>query len=197
EGREAGEGGEGMRREGCGGWREGWTTAEGCLGTRCPQHSACFVTRLRQQAEESELVVVNHALFFADLVVRTGRGNGEGVLPRYEAVIFDEAHGLEDAATEFFGTTVSSYRFDELARDAQGGLPVEDARAGVLSALAVKVRAEAEALWAAAPRAVGMTEEGAVRLTTRAFAPLTKQVEGVLEGLGALGGYASGQEEPD
>src|SRR5262249_61002150 len=103
---------------------------------------------------------VNRALFFADLAVRTGRGSGEGVLPRYEAVIFDEAYGLEDAATEFFGTTVSSHRFEELARDAQAALPVEDARAGVLSALAVKVRAEGEALWAAAPRVGGRTEEG-------------------------------------
>jgi ATP-dependent DNA helicase DinG len=85
-----------MLPEGFGGWRQVSTTPEGCLGTRCPQHASCFVTRLRQQAEESELVVVNHALFFADLVVRTGRGNGEGVLPRYEAVIFDEAHGLEE-----------------------------------------------------------------------------------------------------
>ena len=142
-------------------------------------------------------MVVNHALFFADLVVRTGRGNGEGVLPRYEAVIFDEAHGLEDAATEFFGTTVSSHRFEELARDAQAALPLEDARAGVLSALAVKVRAEAEALWAAAPRAVGMSEEGTVRLTARALAPLERQTAAVLEGLGALGGFAAGHEEPD
>ena len=194
---ETGDRAELMLPEGFGGWRQVSTTPEGCLGTRCPQHAACFVTRLRQEAEESELVVVNHALFFADLVVRTGRGNGEGVLPRYEAVIFDEAHGLEDAATEFFGTTVSSHRFEELARDAQAALPLEDARAGVLSALAVKVRAEAEALWAAAPRAVGMTDEGTVRLTARVLAPLARQVEAVLEGLGALGGFASGHEEPD
>ncbi|HZX40864.1 MAG TPA: ATP-dependent DNA helicase, partial [Myxococcaceae bacterium] len=186
-----------MLPESFSGWRQVSTTPEGCLGTRCPQHAACFVTRLRQQAEESELVVVNHALFFADLVVRTGRGNGEGVLPRYEAVVFDEAHGLEDAATEFFGTTVSSHRFEELARDAQAALPLDDARAGVLSALAVKVRAQAEALWAAAPRVVGMTDEGTVRLTARALAPLEHQTASVLEGLGALGGFAAGHEEPD
>jgi ATP-dependent DNA helicase DinG len=194
---ETGDRAELMLPEGFGGWRQVSTTPDGCLGTRCPQHSACFVTRLRQQAEESELVVVNHALFFADLVVRTGRGGGEGVLPRYEAVIFDEAHGLEDAATEFFGTTVSSHRFEELARDAQAALPLEDSRAGVLSALAVKVRAEADALWAAAPRAVGMTDEGTVRLTARAFEPLGRQLQAVLEGLGALGGFASGHEEAD
>ncbi|MGZ3479537.1 MAG: ATP-dependent DNA helicase [Myxococcaceae bacterium] len=186
-----------MLPEGFSGWRQVSTTPEGCLGTRCPQHAACFVTRLRQEAEESELVVVNHALFFADLVVRTGRGNGEGVLPRYEAVIFDEAHGLEDAATEFFGTTVSSHRFEELTRDAQAALPLEDARSGVLSALAVKVRAHAEAMWAAAPRAVGMSEEATVRLTPRALAPLERHVQAVLEGLGALGGFAAGHEEPD
>ncbi|MGZ3446323.1 MAG: ATP-dependent DNA helicase [Myxococcaceae bacterium] len=186
-----------MLPEGFSGWRQVSTTPEGCLGTRCPQHTACFVTRIRQEAEESELVVVNHALFFADLVVRTGRGNGEGVLPRYEAVIFDEAHGLEDAATEFFGTTVSSHRFEELTRDAQAALPIEDARSGVLSALAVKVRAHAEAMWAAAPRAVGMSEEATVRLTPRALAPLERHVQAVLEGLGALGGFAAGHEEPD
>jgi len=186
-----------MLPEGFSGWRQVSTTPEGCLGTRCPQHTACFVTRIRQEAEESQLVVVNHALFFADLVVRTGRGNGEGVLPRYEAVIFDEAHGLEDAATEFFGTTVSSHRFDELTRDAQAALPIEDARSGVLSALAVKVRAHAEAMWAAAPRAVGMSEEATVRLTARALAPLERHVQAVLEGLGALGGFAAGHEEPD
>ena len=183
--------------EGFGGWRQVSTTPEGCLGTRCPQHGACFVTRLRQQAEESELVVVNHALFFADLVVRTGRGSGEGVLPRYEAVIFDEAHGLEDAATEFFGTTVSSHRFEELSRDAQTALPVDDARAGMLSALAVKMRTQAEALWSAAPRTVGMTEEGTVRLTPASLAPLVPRFQAVLEGLGALGVFASGAEEPD
>jgi len=183
--------------EGFSGWRQVSTTPEGCLGTRCPQHSACFVTRLRQQAEDSELVVVNHALFFADLVVRTGRGGGEGVLPRYEAVVFDEAHGLEDAATEFFGTALSSHRFEELARDAQAALPPEDARSGVLSALAIKVRGEAEALFGAAPRAVGMTEEGTVRLTANSLVPLERQVGAVLEGLGALGGFAAGNEEPD
>src|SRR5262249_37764870 len=83
------------------------------------------------------------------------------------------------------------------ARDAQGALPIEDSRAGVLSALAVKVRAEAEALWAAAPRAVGMTDEGTVRLTAQAFGPLSRQLEAVLGGLGALGGFASGREEAD
>jgi ATP-dependent DNA helicase DinG len=179
------------------GWRQVSTTPEGCLGTRCPQYEPCFVTRLRREAEASEVVVVNHALFFADLVIRSGRGNGEGVLPRYEAVVFDEAHGLEDAATEFFGTTVSSHRFEELARDAQGALPADDSRAGLLAALAVKVRAQAEALWTAAPRAVGMREEGMVRLGPEAFQPLRSEVEGVLEGLGALTGFAAGAEEPD
>jgi len=183
--------------EGFAGWRQVSTTPEGCLGTRCPQHSSCFVTRLRQQAEDSELVVVNHALFFADLVVRTGRGGGEGVLPRYEAVIFDEAHGLEDAATEFFGTTVSSHRFEELTRDALAALPASDDRTGLLSALAVKVRAQADALWDAAPRAVGLGEEGMVRLRPGSLGPLEQQTQAVLEGLGSLSGFAAGAGEPE
>jgi ATP-dependent DNA helicase DinG len=183
--------------EGFAGWRQVSTTPEGCLGTRCPQHETCFVTRLRKQAEASTVVVVNHALFFADLAVRTGRGAGEGVLPRYEAVVFDEAHGLEDAATEFFGTTVSSHRFEELTRDALAALPGADARAGLLSALAVKVRAQAEALWDAAPRAVGLGEEGMVRLRPGALEPLERQTAAVLEGLGSLAAFAAGAEEPE
>ena len=183
--------------EGFAGWRQVSTTPEGCLGTRCPQHEACFVTRLRKQAEASTVVVVNHALFFADLAVRTGRGAGEGVLPRYEAVVFDEAHGLEDAATEFFGTTVSSHRFEELTRDALAALPASDDRTGLLSALAVKVRAQADALWDAAPRAVGLGEEGMVRLRPGSLGPLEQQTQAVLEGLGSLSGFAAGAGEPE
>ena len=135
-------------------------------------------------------------LFFADLVVRTGRGNGEGVLPRYEAVIFDEAHALEDAATEFFGTSVSSHRLRGARARRAGGA----AGGGCASGLPRRWRrgrAEAEALWAAAPRVVGMTRGRTVRLTAGPLAPLRAQLEAVLEGLGgASRRYASGHEEP-
>jgi ATP-dependent DNA helicase DinG len=179
------------------GWPRLSTTRETCLGARCPLHEACFVTRLRARAEASDIIVVNHALFFADLALRTTRGNGEGVLPRYDAVVFDEAHALEDAATEYFGVGVSSFRFEDLARDAQVALEPHDERAGMLAALALKVRGQAESLFSSAPRALGLSSESAVRLTPALLRPLGRQVEGVLEGLGALGAFSAGAEEPE
>lgn len=179
------------------GWPRLSTTRETCLGARCPLHEVCFVTRLRARAEASDILVVNHALFFADLALRTSRGNGEGVLPRYDAVVFDEAHTLEDVATEYFGVGVTSFRFEELARDAQVALEPKDARSGMLSALALKVRGQAEALFTSAPRALGFLSESAIRLTPALLRPLGRQVEGVLEGLGALSAFAAGAEEPE
>ncbi|HXX31149.1 MAG TPA: ATP-dependent DNA helicase [Myxococcaceae bacterium] len=179
------------------GWPRLTTTRETCLGTRCPLHEACFVTRLRARAEASDLVVVNHALFFADLALRTTRGNGEGVLPRYDAVVFDEAHALEDAATEFFGVGVSSHRFEELARDAQVALEPTDSRSGMLAALAFKLRSQAESLFTGAPRALGLGAEQAVRLTPDLLRPLSRQVEELLQGLAALGAFAGEAEEPE
>jgi ATP-dependent DNA helicase DinG len=179
------------------GWPRLSTTRETCLGARCPLHEACFVTRLRARAEASDIVVVNHALFFADLALRTQRGNGEGVLPRYEAVVFDEAHALEDAATEYFGVGVSSFRFEDLARDAQVALEPADERAGMLSALALQVRSQAEALFTSAPRTLGLLTESAVRLTPSVLRPLAQKVEAVLQGLGALGAFAASAEEPE
>lgn len=86
------------------------------IGARCSYHDACFVTRMRQRAQDAQLVVVNHHLFFADLAMRGP--HGAGVLPDYDAVIFDEAHQVEDVATLFFGTSISTGAVERLARDA-------------------------------------------------------------------------------
>ncbi|MBI4495719.1 MAG: ATP-dependent DNA helicase [Deltaproteobacteria bacterium] len=96
-------------------WKEICAQSETCLGQACPEFERCHITRMRQEAAGSDLIIVNHHLFFADLAVRKG-GYGE-VLPRYEAVIFDEAHQLEEVATSYLGLTVSNFRFEELARD--------------------------------------------------------------------------------
>lgn len=93
------------------------TVGEGCLGTSCPDYDACHITRLRQEAASADLIVVNHHLFFADLSLRQ-QAYGE-VLPRYHAVIFDEAHKIEEVATQHFGLSLSNYRLDELIRDAR------------------------------------------------------------------------------
>lgn len=98
--------------------------SETCLGQKCPDFEPCFITKMRQKAEDADIVIVNHHLFFADLNVR---GNQYGkVLPDYGAVIFDEAHLIEDIAADYFGFQISSFQLDELVRDADK-LPITDA----------------------------------------------------------------------
>jgi ATP-dependent DNA helicase DinG len=97
-------------------WADISASAENCLGATCPQHADCFVTRMRQRAAESDVVIVNHHLLFADAAVRQS-AYGE-VIPDCQAAVLDEAHQLEDVATQYFGVAVSNYRVEELARDA-------------------------------------------------------------------------------
>ena len=85
-----------------------------CAGQKCPQFERCFITLMHQRASDSDLIIVNHHLFFADLTVKK---EGGGIIPEYGAVIFDEAHEIEDVAGQYFGVSVSSYQFEELARD--------------------------------------------------------------------------------
>ncbi len=101
-----------------GAWRELSASGETCLGKECQRYDECFVTLARARAAQADVVLVNHHLFFADLAMRTSRAGVE-VLPPYDAVIFDEAHALAEVASEYFGLMVSSYRVEELARDAQ------------------------------------------------------------------------------
>lgn len=97
-------------------WNDLTTTPDTRLGPRCPFYDRCFVTRARRKADKADLIVVNHHLFFADLALRAAHP-GARVLPEYDAVIFDEAHQLEDVITEHFGIRVSSVRLGYLARD--------------------------------------------------------------------------------
>ena len=86
-----------------------------CTGQRCEQFERCFVTKMHQRAHESDVVIVNHHLFFADLAVKDK--DFGGVIPDYAAVVFDEAHEIEDVAGQYFGIGVSSYQFHDLQRD--------------------------------------------------------------------------------
>src|SRR5262249_29588310 len=88
-----------------------------CLGTKCKDYERCFLTLVRQKAMEADIVVVNHHLFFADLLIR--RSDVAKILPDYSAVIFDEAHDLEDIATDYFGFHVSNYRLYDFIYDAR------------------------------------------------------------------------------
>src|SRR6202044_3945410 len=87
--------------------------------TTCPDYRRCFITEMRRKALESDIIIVNHHLFFADLSVKqeAAGASDAGVLPEAAAVIFDEAHELEEVASSYFGLSVSNLRFEELARD--------------------------------------------------------------------------------
>ena len=96
-------------------WRHIDARSETCLGQKCPEFDPCFITRMRNRAQEADIVVVNHHLFFADLSLRNGMYGT--VLPDYAAVILDEAHLIEDVVSEYFGAHVSNYQLDDLVRD--------------------------------------------------------------------------------
>jgi ATP-dependent DNA helicase DinG len=101
-------------------WHEVSATAETCLGSDCPRYDECFVTRMRQRAAESDIVIVNHHLLCADASLRQS-SFGE-VIPPSRYAVLDEAHQLEDVATQYFGIAVSNYRIDELVRDGERAL---------------------------------------------------------------------------
>jgi ATP-dependent DNA helicase DinG len=157
-------------------WREVSATGETCLGRECERYDECFVTQARARAAEADVVLVNHHLFFADLAMRTSRAGVE-VLPGYEAVIFDEAHALPEVASDYFGLSVSSWRIEELARDAERA-------AGDRPDLAALLKARTGEL---------------VRAGERFFAPLAAGVRGQTPGGGGRGGRGrrGAAAEPD
>ncbi|SPA24408.1 putative ATP-dependent helicase [Cupriavidus taiwanensis] len=96
-------------------WQMVTSTRDNCLGSECPHYKDCFVMRARKEAQQADVVVVNHHLFFADVVLRdTGMAE---LLPAANTVIFDEAHQLPETATLFFGETLSTSQLLEIARD--------------------------------------------------------------------------------
>jgi ATP-dependent DNA helicase DinG len=113
-------------------WEDLTATTETCLGSACPHHADCFITRMRQRAAESDLVIVNHHLLCADAAVRQSE-HGE-VIPDCGFAVLDEAHQVEDVATQYFGIAVSTYRLEHLARDADRliGQKLVDDAAGAL-----------------------------------------------------------------
>jgi ATP-dependent DNA helicase DinG len=100
-------------------WHKLDARSDACLGTNCPDYRRCFITEMRRKALESDIIIVNHHLFFADLAVKQEASGAPdvGVLPEAAAVVFDEAHELEEVASSYFGLSVSNIRFEELARD--------------------------------------------------------------------------------
>ncbi len=112
-------------------WGSVLSSTDTRIGATCTYYDSCFVTRMRREAEDAQIVVVNHHLFFADLALRNGpRGEYASALPPYDAVIFDEAHQLESVATDFFGARVTQTRCENLARDAERALVAEQGPLG-------------------------------------------------------------------
>jgi ATP-dependent DNA helicase DinG len=109
-------------------WKEIAADAETCLGAECPRYNECFVTRMRQRAAESDVVIVNHHLLCADASVRDS-AYGE-VIPACGTLVVDEAHQLEDVATQFFGVAMSNYRVDDLVHDVERLMDASAGRAG-------------------------------------------------------------------
>ena len=97
-----------------------------CTGQKCPQFERCFITRMRQQAAASDIIIVNHHLFFADLAVKEEEYGA--IIPEYAAVVFDEAHEIEDVVGQYFGVSVSNYQFSDLRRDIASLAPPQGLR---------------------------------------------------------------------
>ena len=118
-------------------WRHVTSTAENCLGQRCPRYDDCHVVAARQRAAKSDILVVNHHLFFADLALRE-EGFGE-LLPGVDAIILDEAHQLPDLASQFFGMSLSSAQIAELVRDTRAACQAQAPDASEMVAVLLQV----------------------------------------------------------
>ena len=105
-------------------WHKLDARADACIGQKCSEWERCFITEMRRKAMASDIVIVNHHLFFADLAIKLQADGAPdaGILPEAAAVIFDEAHELEDVAGNYFGISVSNLRMEDLARDVESSL---------------------------------------------------------------------------
>jgi len=112
--------------------------SEACTGQKCPQFERCFVTLMHQRAAAADILIVNHHLFFADLALR--ETDYASLLPDYAAVVFDEAHEIEDVATQYFGIQVSNYRLEELARDTEITLRLKGLKSAEVLAATAELR---------------------------------------------------------
>ncbi|MGH9315445.1 MAG: ATP-dependent DNA helicase [Vicinamibacterales bacterium] len=191
-------------------WSDLSATSEHCLGSGCPRYQDCYVTRLRQQAAEADVVIVNHHLLCADAAVRQSTF-GE-VIPDCHVAIVDEAHQLEEVATQYFGLSVSNYRIVELARDADRALAAKTlpdrSRAHELGDDVHRVKERSQMFFSAidtarfmlrpsGPGSPGVNEER-TRLTPAFVQKIAEEGRDLVEALEALqGGVALTKEAPE
>jgi ATP-dependent DNA helicase DinG len=134
-------------------WQRLDARRDACSGQKCPEFNTCFITAMHQRAADADLIIVNHHLFFADLALK--QDDFGSVLPEYGAVIFDEAHEIEDVASEYFGRQISNYRFDELARDAEVAARITHTGGANMQKRIMRTRDRARAFFEAFPAREG------------------------------------------
>jgi ATP-dependent DNA helicase DinG len=161
-----------------------------CTGQKCPEYQRCFITAMHQRAHEADLIIVNHHLFFADLALR--QDDFGSILPEYSAVVFDEAHEIEDVASDHFGRQLSSYRFEEFMRDAESTLRLLHIDAAPLRRHLGRIRERARSFFESFPEREGRYPFGPMERRTfleqnrEAFDQLTSAVKRAETELSAL-----------
>ena len=120
-----------------------------CTGKKCPEFEKCFLTQMQNRAKEADLIIVNHHLFFADLALK--QDDFGSILPEYSAVVFDEAHEMEDVASDYFGQQISNYRFEELARDADHAMRLTKTGSPTLLRRTQRIREKSRAFFDSFP----------------------------------------------
>ncbi len=171
-------------------WQAVQSGSDTRVGATCSHYDACFVTRMKRDAERADIIIVNHHLYCADLALKRGDG-GEyaSVIPPHDAVIFDEAHKLEDVATDFFGVRLSSSRVLAIARDAKRSLGLRAALGGTFSGVLDALAASETRLFGALARS---ERPGTRRVLSRSDLAAVQDAAGALDSalatLAATGG---------
>src|ERR1700744_1427210 len=149
-------------------WHKIDARSEVCLGQTCPNWEPCYITGMRRKALESDIVIVNHHLFFADLSIKQQAAGAPdaGILPEAAAVIFDEAHELEDVASNYFGVALTNSRFDELARDTESMLRAKGASSSSIESATATLRERSRLFFGSLP--VGPSNLGRLEFLDRA-----------------------------
>ncbi|MBV9086165.1 MAG: ATP-dependent DNA helicase, partial [Acidobacteriaceae bacterium] len=185
-------------------WSKLDARSDACVGQKCRQYERCFITEMRRRATESDIIIVNHHLFFADLAIKQAAEDAPdaGILPEAAAVIFDEAHELEDVATSYFGVSISNVRFDQLVRDVENTLKSKKLLIGSVQPAAQSLRERSQFFFSLMPTALSLRGDGEGRFefsTRREFLEENgDEYVGLMHGIGRLQSeLQSIKEKPD
>ena len=138
-------------------WHKLDARADSCLGQKCSSWERCFITEMRRRAMESDIIIVNHHLYFADLGIKqqSEYAGDAGILPEAGVVIFDEAHELEEVAGNYFGIAVSAARLEELCRDTEASLQQNQMLTASLAGAIKSLRERSALFFAVLPEGEG------------------------------------------